>query len=82
MYRIAVKDTTGQDEIRWKCYAGLTAPTSRAAHYHALRIYLEVYNCHHLIEESLLEPTDWGWQVDNRKMVPIMTDLIIIIEFI
>ena len=49
-------------------------PTERAAHFHSLRVHLQVVRWQHLDNTSLNE-CEWGWKLEDGCMVPIMTDL-------
>ena len=49
-------------------------PTENAARYHFLRIHLQVIEWKTLMTLEL-NPIDWGWQLENGKYEPIMTDL-------
>ena len=49
-------------------------PTERAAHFHALRVHLQVAQWTTL-DLRCLHPTEWGWNFDCGKLVPIKTDL-------
>ena len=49
-------------------------PTERAAHYHGLRVHLQVIEWKILDETSNLDPMEWGWKDDNGKLAPIPTD--------
>ena len=48
-------------------------PSKRAAHHHALRVYLQV-NEWNTLQENNLNPEDWGWKLEDGGFVPIMTD--------
>ena len=48
-------------------------PTSGAAKYHSLRVYLQVQEWKGSADE--LHPTDWGWQECDEGFVPIQTSL-------
>ena len=48
--------------------------TARAAHYHSLRVHLQVILWKQLTTHSL-DPLQWGWKLDGSKLQPIMTDL-------
>ena len=48
-------------------------PSERAAYFHALRVYLQVQEWNTL-QESNLNPEDWGWMLEENSFVPIMTD--------
>ena len=49
-------------------------PSERAAHYHALRVHLQVAQWKSLDLKCLL-PIEWGWCIDGDNLVPIKTDL-------
>ena len=49
-------------------------PTERAAHFHSLRVHLQVIQWK-LLQNKCLDPLEWGWTLENQRMVPIMTDL-------
>lgn len=46
-------------------------PTSAAAKYHSLRVYLQVQEW----AGTVLEPQDWGWKTAGDNLVPCTTDL-------
>ena len=48
--------------------------TERAAHFHCLRVYLQVTQWKHLMAVGI-DPLHWGWKRVKDKFVPIMTDL-------
>ena len=48
-------------------------PTSGAAKYHSLRVYLQVQEWKGSADE--LHPTDWGWQECDEGFVPLQTSL-------
>ena len=45
-------------------------PTSAAARYHNIRVYLQVQQW--LVECNMKE-TDWGWMTKDENVVPVMT---------
>ncbi|GFO21794.1 hypothetical protein PoB_004829900 [Plakobranchus ocellatus] len=48
-------------------------PTSAAANYHSLRVYLQVQDW---IDTTCdLQPEMWGWQLSSRRLDPCITDL-------
>ena len=49
-------------------------PTERTAHFHCLRVYLQVIQWKHLMAVGI-NPLQWGWKQVEDKFVPIMTDL-------
>ena len=48
-------------------------PTSSAAKYHSLRIYYADQEW--LGNMHTLNPTDWGWKVQDETITPVLTDL-------
>jgi len=48
-------------------------PTQRSAYFHCLRAHMQVVEWQSLSTETLL-PSEWGWQLQNKKFVPITTD--------
>ena len=48
-------------------------PTSSAAKYHSLRVYLQVQVW--LARGKDMTAENWGWKVSDGKMLPILTDL-------
>ena len=48
-------------------------PTSSAAKYHSLRVYLQVQRWINVHCE--MSPEEWGWTIDNQKYVPLGMDL-------
>ena len=49
-------------------------PSSSAAKYHCFRVYFQVQSWENLNDASL-DPRQWGWEVDNSMLVPMLTDL-------
>ena len=49
-------------------------PTARAAHYHSLRVHLQVILWKKLTTDSL-DPLLWGWKLDSSELQPSITDL-------
>ena len=47
-------------------------PTTDACKYHSLRVYFQVMVWMGLNGE--MDPLDWGWEVQDQKLLPIMTD--------
>jgi hypothetical protein len=47
-------------------------PTSAAAKFHCLRAFLQVQQW---TGDPYLDPTTWGWKVENKQYVPIRTDM-------
>ena len=51
-------------------------PTERAAHFHSLRVHLQVILWKKLAHEDLcLDPQQWGWKLDGTTLSPVMTDI-------
>ena len=48
-------------------------PTERAAHFHTLRVHLQVVRWRTLNNDTL-DAKDWGWKVVRGRYIPIMTD--------
>lgn len=48
-------------------------PTERAAWFHSLRVYLQVTQWKTLMETQM-NALEWGWKLEDGKMVPVMTD--------
>jgi len=46
-------------------------PTSAAAAFHSLRIYLQVQEW---IGRTPMNPEDWGWSIQGGRYVPVLTD--------
>ena len=49
-------------------------PTERAAFSHSLRVHHQVILWRELSNKEL-DPTQWGWKLDGKILIPIMTDL-------
>ena len=49
-------------------------PTERAAHYHSLRVHLQVIIWKEL-SNNILDPKQWGWKLEGSVFTPIMTNL-------
>ena len=50
-------------------------PTQRAAYFHGHRAHLQIVTWKLLdTADFQLKPEDWGWQVKNGGLVPVMTD--------
>ena len=45
-------------------------PTSSAASFHSLRVYLQVQEW----KQNQLRPQDWGWRLSDGRLLPILTD--------
>ena len=51
-------------------------PTERAAHFHSLRVHLQVVLWKRLThKDSQLDPEQWGWKLDGTTLTPVMTDM-------
>ena len=51
-------------------------PTERAAHYHCLRVHLQVLQWKHLSTSiPHMNATEWGWKFEQGHFEPIATDL-------
>ena len=51
-------------------------PTERAAHFHSLRVHLQLMLWKKLTHEDLqLDPEQWGWKLDGTALTPVMTDM-------
>ena len=53
-------------------------PTEGAAHYHSLRVHLQVisYACAwKKLTSDDLDPKQWGWKLDGKVLSPIMIDI-------
>ena len=48
-------------------------PTERAAHFHSLRVHLQVVLWRNLATHDL-DPRQWGWRLDGTVLAPVMTD--------
>ena len=51
----------------------LLPPSPRAAYYHGLRVYHQIQVWIKLSEKDI-NPMNWGWEMENGKFSPIMTD--------
>lgn len=49
-------------------------PTERAAHFHSLRVHLQVTQWAEL-NNKCLDACTWGWKIAKNVMCPVMTDL-------
>ena len=49
-------------------------PSSSAAKYHCFHVYFQVQAWENLNNASL-DPRQWGWEVDNRMLLHMLTDL-------
>jgi len=48
-------------------------PTERASFYHILRVHLQVIRWLNLSADEL-DPTEWGWRLEDIRLAPIMTN--------
>ena len=48
-------------------------PTSTSTKFHYLRVYYQIMVW--MGTDDGMDALDWGWNVDNNQMVPIMTDM-------
>jgi len=51
----------------------LLPPTSAAAKYHSLHVYLQVQKWKGCSAE--VQPLEWGWKMSEGKQMPVLTDL-------
>ena len=77
-------DTDSLDTLRYKRYyeklkkavkaveAKTLPPTSAAAKFHSLRVYIQVKEWEGKCE---LDPKEWGWKEANSLLLPVTTDL-------
>jgi len=65
--RFCHKIATGTTFVQSECLP----PTSAAAVYHSLRVYYQVQQW----KGVALQPQDWGWSLEDGKLLPIRTDL-------
>ena len=49
-------------------------PTTSAARYHSLRVHFQVCQWLHL-DLNILDPSKWGWKIEDGCLMPIKTDL-------
>ena len=74
------------NHLRYAKYMGMVStgnidpqklpPTERAAHYHSLRVHLQVIMWKKLTSDhDDLDPKQWGWKLDGKLVSPIMTDI-------
>jgi len=49
-------------------------PTERAAAFHCMRVHLQVARWKEL-EANYMDALEWGWQLKDGRLIPIMTDL-------
>ena len=51
-------------------------PRERAAHFHSLRVHLQLMLWKKLTHEDLqLDPEQWSWKLDGTTLTPVMTDM-------
>ena len=79
------KDEEGLDGMRYCRYCEKVStrtsqaqpqslpPTSAAAMYHRMRVYLQVHQWKG--EGELLSAEEWGWKISDDQLLPIMTHL-------
>ena len=48
-------------------------PTSASAKFHCLRVYYQVQEWRR--EAGHLDPEEWGWEITNRLLMPVKTDM-------
>ena len=48
-------------------------PMERAAHYHSLRVHLQVVRWT-VLSNDMLQANEWGWNMANDYLGPVMTD--------
>lgn len=75
----------GLDELRYRLFCSKVAvgttfvqihtlpPTSAAARFHSMRVYLQVQEWMGL--KVAMDPTDYGWKLEHGILVPVTTDL-------
>ena len=51
-------------------------PTSRVAHYHSLRVHLQVVTWQ-TFGKANLDPLEWGWMSKESALHPVMTDEVV-----
>ena len=56
-------------------------PTERAAYFHSLRVHLQVMQWQ-ILDLHCLDPTEWGWRMEQGHLSPIKTDLDVAPEFL
>ena len=50
-------------------------PTERAAHYHSLRVHLQIIVWLTFGNTNLEDSLEWGWKLEDSILCPVMTDL-------
>lgn len=80
------KPSDSLDSLRYSAYLRLVSaslgrlqpeklpPSSRAGYYHILRVHLQAVEWATLTLH-VLNPTDWGWKLEEGRYCPIKTDL-------
>lgn len=48
-------------------------PTEKAAHYHGLRCHYQLIQWS-MINDFNIQPSEWGWKLENGVLAPVMTD--------
>lgn len=48
-------------------------PTNEAAYFHGLRVHLQVIHWK-LLEGGHLKPEEWGWEIKDSRLIPIMSN--------
>ena len=48
-------------------------PTVRAAYYHGLRCHYQIIQWS-MIDNFEIQPSEWGWKLENGVLSPVMTD--------
>ena len=78
------KSDDNLDSLRLQCYQQkisrttifvkpeVLPPTSGAAIYHCMRVYLQVQQC--MGNPSQPQPTEWGWYDKGGRFFPVLTD--------
>ncbi|KAG1653061.1 Ubiquitin-associated domain-containing protein 2 [Nymphon striatum] len=55
-------------------------PTKRASWFHSLRVYHQI--CHWKSLKDEKDPLEWGWEMEDGKMSPIMTDQVLSLRLV
>lgn len=66
--RFCEKVKYGSKAVEAKCLP----PTSAAARYHSLRVYIQI---NYWKGNTSLEPEEWGWKESDGELLPLKTDL-------
>ena len=80
------KQADSLNHLRYAKYMGMVStgnidpqklpPTERAAHYHSLRVHLQVIMWKKLTSDhDDLDPKQWGWKHNGKVLSPIVTDI-------